>query len=125
MKKMGLILLSVLFMAVLASCTTFSARGLSSYTPKDYEVLGQFEESVTVNRFVGSPGGASLFNILEDAPGDAADKLIRKEIQKLGGSGAINIEIKYEAVFWNMLVNSITGGLWAPAKLTISGTVIR
>jgi len=125
MKKTVLLVLSVLLIVLLASCTTFKADGLSSYTPKDYEVLGQFEKSVTVNRFVGSPGGASLFNILEDAPGDAADKLIRKEIQKLGGSGAINIEIKYEAVFWNMLVNSITGGLWAPAKLTISGTVIR
>lgn len=123
--KKSFVVITILLVVMLASCTTFTASGLSSYTPKDYEVLGQFEESVTVNRFIGTPGGASLFNILEDAPADAADKLIRKEIQNLGGTGAINIEIKYEAVFWNMLVNSITGGLWAPAKLTVSGTVIK
>jgi len=55
MKKTVLLVLSVLLIVLLASCTTFKADGLSSYTPKDYEVLGQFEESVTVNRFGDPP----------------------------------------------------------------------
>jgi hypothetical protein len=125
MKKTVLLVLSALLIVLLASCTTFQADGLSTYTPKDYEVLGNFEASVTVHKFIGSPAGATLFNIAEDATASALDNLIAKEVKKLGGSGAINIEVKYQATFINMLCASLTGNIWAPAKLTVSGTVIR
>lgn len=125
MKKTVLLVLSVLLIVLLASCTTFKADGLSTFTPKDYEVLGDFTKSVTVHKFLGSPAGTTLFNIAEDATANALDDLIAKEVKKLGGTGAINIEVKYQASFINMICASLTGSIWAPAKLTVSGTVIR
>ena len=125
MKKLVVVLFSLLVVLVLASCTTFRAEGLSSYVPKDYEVLGEFEESITVHKFFGSPAGATLFNIAQDATKDAIDKVIREEVKNLGGTAAIDIEIEYEATFLNMLAAGFTSSIWAPGKLTISGTVIR
>lgn len=125
MKKLVVSLVLLLAFLIFASCTTFRAEGLSSYIPQDYEVLGEFEESITAHKFFGSPAGATLFNIAQDSTKDAVSKIIKEEVQKLGGKGAIDIEIEYEATFLNMLAAGFTSSIWAPGKITVSGTVIR
>ncbi|HOS29342.1 MAG TPA: hypothetical protein PLR39_00940 [Treponemataceae bacterium] len=125
MKTKKILLLGLILLLCLSSCTTFKAQGLSTYIPTSYENLGTFNESITVHKFLGSPAGSTLFNITQDTTNDAVEMLIWKEVKKRGGRGAIDIEIVYEGTFLNYLCNSLTSGIWAPAKLTVSGTVIR
>ncbi len=122
-KKMSI--LCIILLILLVSCTTFKAEGLSTYVPVSYEELGKFEETVTVHKFLGNSAGTTLFNISKDATSDAVDKLISKEVKKRGGRGAIDIEIEYQGSFINYLCNYVTSGIWAPATLKVSGTVIR
>ena len=94
-----LVLLGMLFAIVFTSCTTFRAEGLAfSPMTDNVEVLGTFSKSKTVHEFLGTPGG---------------------------GNGARNITISYSAGPLAYLANTITFGIWAPAKLKISGEVIR
>ena len=88
------------------------------------KMLGHFKTTVLVHEFLGSSGGANLFNITADAMNDKISDIVWKEINKKGGNGAINIEIEYSATFLDMLANGITETIWAPAHLTISGDVI-
>ena len=89
------------------------------------EVLGTFSKSKTVHEFLGTPGGANLFNISAATMSDKVSGIIWKEILEKGGNGARNITISYSAGPLAYLANTITFGIWAPAKLKISGEVIR
>lgn len=121
-----LVLLGMLFAIVFTSCTTFRAEGLAfSPMTDNVEVLGTFSKSKTVHEFLGTPGGANLFNISAATMSDKVSGIIWKEILEKGGNGARNITISYSAGPLAYLANTITFGIWAPAKLKISGEVIR
>ena len=121
-----LVLLGMLFAIVFTSCTTFRAEGLAfSPMTDNVEVLGTFSKSKTVHEFLGTTGGANLFNISAATMSDKVSGIIWKEILEKGGNGARNITISYSAGPLALLANLITFGIWAPAKLKISGEVIR
>lgn len=120
--KLGFILLGLL---TIVSCTTFELDGLTySKDAPGVEVLGEFEVTVWVNEFLGGSGGANLFNLTSDAMNDPIRKAIQEEIETLSGDAAINVSVKYQASFVNILLNGITGGIYAPATAVITGTVV-
>lgn len=124
MKKIFLLLIVGLTLTF-SSCMSFKATDLAVLRQdSSMKLLGHFHTTVLVHEFLGSSGGANLFNITADAMNDKISDIVWKEINKKGGNGALNIEIEYSATFLDMIANSITETIWAPAHLTISGDVI-
>ena len=122
--KMGLIL--ALVVLAVTSCTTFKASGLSYTTaPAQQTTLGTFRTEVWVNGFLGSSGGAKLFNISSDFTDQAVKDAIQKEIAAKGGTAAVDVTIENQASFVDMVLNAITDSIYAPSDLIITGTVIK
>ena len=124
MKKIFLLLIIGLTLTF-TSCMSFKATDLAVLRQdSSMKMLGHFQTTVVVNEFLGSSGGANLFNCTADVMNEKINDIVWKEINKKGGNGAINIDIEYTATFLDILANSITETIWAPAHLTISGDVI-
>jgi hypothetical protein len=121
------VLLAVSFVALLmASCTTFKTSGIATL-PKGqtYTSLGTFHTTVWVSQFLGSSGGSKLFNITADTTEGPVFDAIQREVEKLGGSAAVNITIENKPSWGALLLNGATFGLYAPTVVYISGTVIK
>jgi len=126
MKALRYIALLVVAVALLASCTTFKASGLS-YSLKEQKttVLGDFRVEVWVNEFLGSPAGAKLFNITADATEGPVKDAIQKEIRDRSGDAAINVTIEHQASFVDILLGAVTADIYAPGNVIITGTIVK
>jgi hypothetical protein len=112
--------------AAITSCTSFQASGLEVHqTATEGSVIGDFSIDVKIHKFLGSAGGNTLFNLASDATDPAIVQAIRTEIQNRGGTSAINVKIQYQATFLNLLLNSITANIYAPARAHVTGTIIK
>ena len=112
--------------ALVMSCRTFQTTGVEvSLTGTPADVLGNFRTSVWVNKFLGVSGGTNFLNLSSTAGDGAVVNLVKQEIAKKGGDRAINIKIEYKASLLNMILNGFTGGIWAPAKVVITGTIVK
>lgn len=126
MKKFFTAIITVALISLFSACTTFQAEGLAVTRPGENDVfLGTFNRSVMVNEFLGTPGGTNLFNISANAMKAAATDLVWAEVTKLGGNAARDVEITYSANLFHYILNQLTWGIWAPAKINVKGTVIR
>ncbi|MFO7729352.1 MAG: hypothetical protein R6V86_01170 [Spirochaetia bacterium] len=126
MKKTVLIIGVVLMVLFAASCTTFQLSGIQmNEDMPSYQTVGEFETSVMVNEFLGSSGGANLANVTSDAMDNQIYDAVRREINKYSGDAAVNVTVKYEATFVDLLLNGITWGVYAPAHATIEGTIVK
>lgn len=125
-RNAGLLAGLVAVVMVLVGCTTFKADGLA-FMPMDDDmmVVGNFEDSVMVHKFLGTSGGTNLFNISSGATVDKLSSAVWKNVQKMGGTGAINVKISYGSNFLHWFLNGLTWNIWAPSKITISGTVVK
>ena len=125
-RKMGLLAGLAVVVMVLVGCTTFKADGLTVMPmPDDMQVVGTFEDTVMVNKFLGVSGGPNLFNLTSDATKSELTDLAWKNIRNMGGTGAVNVQVTYGSNILHWFLNNFTGGIWAPSKITISGTVVR
>lgn len=126
MKKALRIVGLLVVMALVASCTTFQLSGVqvNKQTPS-FQNVGQFEVTIPVNEFLGSAGGANLLNISATAMDNTIFDTIRREIEKQSGDAAVNVTIRYEATALDVILNGLTGGIWAPAHAVIKGTVVK
>jgi hypothetical protein len=126
MKQVYRIIGILTILGAVVSCTTFQVTGvqMNKETPA-YEAVGQFWVEVTVHEFLGSSGGANLFNVTATEMNEEILKAIRFEIEKYGGDAAVNVQITYEATFIGILLNAITWSIYAPARATIRGTVVK
>ena len=111
---------------LVVSCTTFQLSNvqIDKATPS-YTEIRQFEKKVVVHEFLGNSGGANLFNVTAINMDNEILEAIRLEIELYSGDAAVNVTIKYEATFVDLLLNGITGGIYAPAHATISGTIVK
>jgi len=124
--KLFLIVLVVCVLVIYSACTTFQASGFQvGMSTSGTEVLGNFSTSVYINKFLGQSGGTNFLNLSANATSGPIRDAIDREIQKMGGTAAINISIKYGSNPIQWILNSITGTIWAPSTATITGTVIR
>ncbi len=126
MKKTVRFLAIAVVILLVASCTTFKMSGVqqNENTPS-YQTVGEFETTVMVNEFIGSPGGTNLLNITADNMDNEIYDAIRREIQKYSGDAAVNVTVKYQATFIDFLLSGITGGIYAPAHAKINGTIVK
>ncbi len=126
MKNIKLIVVAALLVAGLMSCTTAQYSNLT--VTKDAStatVLGSFETTVKVTEWLGAPSGMNYFNVTAteaDAPVNAA---ILAEIDALGGSAAVNVQILQQAQVLDIILNNISGGIYAPTTVIISGDVVK
>lgn len=126
MKNLKIVLIAAIIFAGLTSCTTANYSDLV-VTTKDLsgEVLGNFEITVKVTEFLGSPGGANLLNITADAMKEPVKQAIKAEIANKGGDAAINVEIIQKAEVLDMILAGITGSIYSPSTVMVTGTVIK
>jgi hypothetical protein len=111
---------------LVVSCTTFQVSGVQmNKETSSYQEVRQFEKKVVVHEFLGSSGGTNLFNVTATDMDKEILDAIRLEIELYSGDAAVNVTIKYEATFIDLLLNGITCGIYAPAHATISGTIVK
>ena len=126
MKFLRILLLLVSITAFAFGCVTFKASGLAYVHPgQNFITVGEFSTEVWVDEFLGSSGGSKLGNITSDATEGPVKDAIETAIKAKGGTGAINITIVHQATILNILLNVLTGSLYAPSMVLISGTVIK
>jgi hypothetical protein len=98
--------------------------GLNQST-SDFTVVGDFSTRKWVNKFLGTSGGTTFLNLSSDATDGVVRNIIEAEIRKKEGDAAVNIRIRYGNGPLTYIMNCITGTLWAPSTVTVSGTVVR
>lgn len=126
MKKMVRFLAIAAVVLLVASCTTFKMSGVQqNENMPSYQTVGEFETTVMVNEFLGSPGGTNLFNVTADNMDNEIYDAIRREIQKYSGDAAVNVTVEYQATFVDILLTGITSGIYAPAHAKISGAIVK
>ena len=113
----------------LAGCTTFKASGLQMglyINGQKYEKLGNFSEKEWTNKFLGWGGqGGTLFNLSSGAADPRVRDAIEKNIKKLGGDAAIDVQIKYGSNPVQWILSWITINIWVPGTVTVTGTVVK
>lgn len=125
MRSLVRIVMVLLVGIAIAGCTTFQVSGMQvveempGMTP-----IGDFEVSFRVSEFLGLSGGPNLFNVSATNMDNEIRDAIRREIENRSGDAAINVQVKYEATFLDLLFGQVTFNIWAPATATITGTVI-
>lgn len=118
---------AVIVVAVLAvgACTTFQLSGIQVVEDMPgMSPIGDFEIKLPVHEFLGGSGGTNLFNVTATNMDNEIYDAIRREVERRSGDAAINVTVRYEASFVNLLLNGITFGLYAPATAHVSGTVV-
>ena len=126
MRKIMLFCAIALSVVLIASCTTFKLSGVQiTKEMPSYQKVGEFEVQVPVMEFLGSAGGANLFNVTADKMDTLIYDAIQREIQKYTGDAAVNVTVEYKATGINILLNSLTGSILAPATAVISGIVVK
>jgi hypothetical protein len=50
---------------------------------------------------------------------------IQKEISNRGGSAAVNVKIEQQVSVVQLILGGITGGIYVPATLHITGSVVK
>ena len=114
---------------VLAGCTTFQASGLQMgimINGQRYEKVGEFSEKEWTNKFLGwGSNGGTLFNLSSTATEPEVRDAIEKNIKKYGGDAVIDVKIKYGSNPIQWILTAITGGIWMPGTVTVSGTVVK
>ena len=119
-------MLVVVVSLALASCTTFKISGAQvTKVMPNYVSVGEFDITVKVFELLGSAGGANLFNVTSDAMDAKIYDAIQREIQKYTGDAAVNITIEYKAEFVDIIINSLTGSILAPATAHVTGVIVK
>ncbi|HTP58862.1 MAG TPA: hypothetical protein VMM82_08090 [Spirochaetia bacterium] len=124
--KIALFALGAALIIFLTGCTTFKLSGaqVTAQLPS-YTTVGTFDINVWVNKFLGSSGGATLFNITADATDAPIYDAIQREIHKYSADAAVNITIEYQASFVDILLNGLTAGIYAPGEAHVTGTIVK
>ena len=90
---------------------------------EDAQPLDDFEITLKIKRYFGVSAGPAW---LGDTNIDALiDEAITAEIRRQGGSQAVNIIIAYEASMRDFMLNGLTGFIYAPSTIRLSGTVLQ
>lgn len=121
---MSLKIFSVLLMGLflLTGCYTLNQvgepvnQGIEITNMEKATPVSHFEREITINHFIYglvSPGNAEV------------EQTIAQEVQRIGGTRAVNIRMKYQQTFVNGLLSIITIGIYNPFTLTIEGDVVK
>ncbi len=119
-----IVLLSILFLLFMAySCTyvEFSSKDSKlAYDPnvKNYIVVGSFSITITEVSFI-------YRLLIINEPSKELEDILKEQIVKYKGDAIINLKLTYHITAIQMILSYITGGIFTPNSVTISGDVIR
>ena len=114
----------VVTVALLASCTSVSFEGLQMQKDiPSYTVIKEFEKAIADPHILGM--GTSFGLIPLGQPDKEIFDTIRGEIDKVSGDAAIDVTISYGMSAVDMVLNSFTGGIYSPRRITIKGTIVK
>ena len=147
MKKIYLALLVFGVAFAVLSCRSFQITGVEISTVQtDAVIVGHFDTSIWVNKFLGPSGGMTMFNVTADATDPLIIDEIRRQIAMLGGTRAINVTVESRATFGQMLLSGLTNPIawigaltgvtipvapgaipviYGPTTVRVRGTVVR
>jgi hypothetical protein len=122
-KSIALVAISALVLLILASCTTVSFQGLQMQKDlESYSVVKDFEITMKDTKALGAGTGYALISL--NQPDERIFEEIRREIDKVSGDAAIDVTIEYKTTFTDMLLNSVTGTLYSPRTIKVTGTIV-
>lgn len=125
-KALSLFALCAALTVILASCTSFQVSGVSiAKDASKAASVGTFAIDVKVTKFLGAAGGSTIANIMSDASDKAIVDAVKAEIAKAGGTAAVDVKITYGATFIDILLNSVTSNIYAPATAHVTGTIVK
>ena len=83
------------------------------------------EEYDRVGTFTATAKGSWAFFGLAPLKQPDIEKVLKREISKVGGNGVINLKIVTKQSFLDGLINIVTLGLYTVRRAVISGTVVK
>jgi uncharacterized protein YbjQ (UPF0145 family) len=104
---------------ILAGCQTVTFQGISVITKVPaYTVVKEFSITIADPHLLGGlvPMGQPDQKIFET---------IKAEIEKLGGNGAIDVELDYGYTPIDFVLTMLTGNIYNPRTITITGTAVK
>ena len=109
---------------VLASCTTVSFEGLQMQTDLEgYSVVREFEIELKDTKLLGAGTGYGLMSL--NQPDERIFEEIRREIDKASGDAAVDVTIQYKTTLGDMIWNSLTGTLYSPRTIVVTGSIVK
>lgn len=122
-KAISIAMLSGVVLFVLASCTTVSFEGLQMQKDlQSYSVVKDFRMELSDTKLVGLQTTVGLISLNE--PDERIFQRIREEIDKVSGDAAIDVSIQYGTSFTDLLLNTVTVGLFSPRTIVVTGTIV-
>ena len=104
---------------VLASCQTVTFQGLPVVKEvPPYTVVKDFSTTIGDPTLI-----AGLLPLSQ--PDQRIYSYIKEEIDRYSGDAAINVELDYGVSFFDLILTSLTGSIYSPRTITISGTIIK
>lgn len=120
---------AIFVLFLITSCTSAKFSGLqvqkAEKNTANYTVLGEFDEFVNVNEFIGNSGGMNLGNVTATEMEAPTFDVIQKAIAKFEGDAAVDVVITQHATFLQVFLNMITGGIYAPVTVSVTGKVVK
>jgi len=124
-KAISLLALGAALVVLLASCTSFQISGVTIAKDASKATGTNFAIDVKVTKFLGASGGNTLANLFADATDAAIVNAVKAEIAKAGGTSATNVTINYGSTVVDLLLNYVTGDIYAPATAHVTGTIVK
>ena len=122
-KVVSIAMLSGVVLFILASCTTVSFEGLQMQKDlQSYSVVKDFRLELSDTKLVGVQTTVGLISLNE--PDERIFQRIREEIDKVSGDAAIDVSIQYGTSFTDLLLNTVTVGLFSPRTIVVTGTIV-
>jgi hypothetical protein len=90
---------------------------------QNYTVIKDFKTTIIDPRLIGYNTSWALASL--SRPDKRIFDTIRSEINKVSGDAAIDVTISYGVTFIDVALNWLTGGLYSPRTITVSGTVVK
>jgi hypothetical protein len=93
---------------------------------RQYKKMHNFSQKLWTNTFLGwGAYGGTLFDLASEAIEPQLKAAIAATIKKYGGDAAVDVRIKYGSNPVQWILTAITGAIWVPGTVTVSGTVVK
>ena len=117
---------ALLLLVLFGSCTTMKISNVQ-YTRSTVSArsLGEFEITVPVREWLGVSGGPNILNITAARMDKAIKDAVMDEVMTRGGDAAVDVTIVYKSKLGNLILNSITALIYAPATAVVTGTIVE
>jgi len=132
MKKILTILLAMMALVsvtILSSCATVNLNASTVEKPVKMNMAGEKSYTVVKEFTIKDKAGWVLGIVPVNKPGgdnqDYLAQLLRDQITTAGGDAVVDVQIKAQNGFDDILINIVSLGVYATRTVTITGKVIK